>query len=377
MDLTTLAGAFLLALGLLGANAVMHANSVIVEVVAPPKLDKLTIDQPTLELQFADHLYAIANTPSVVVPPEIRASHDQGIGMALAREAKLEDVAYALQSELGYKPAKLRLALFVEDGALRGLVSGSSGRVGSFHAVLIPEKDETVLAFVNRCALWGASQLAPYITALYLLQQHAADRNFTDVVALIEQTKAKLPSAPVSFDRSTLDNLLGIVALFKNDPKAAQASFDQAVAEYPTNAVAAMNAAFADVQLDDYKKAAERMQRLVNDAPPSNKTLLATAYLTWAAAEMGLHDLGRANELLATATTLDPDNSSALDLWAEAKEEMGDKAAAAALRQKTLQSSETFENYGEVATLYFHLAWRDNQPITRSQFTNPTVVTFH
>jgi tetratricopeptide (TPR) repeat protein len=377
MDLTTLAGAFLLALGLLGANAVMHANSVIVEVVAPPKLDKLTIDQPTLELQFADHLYAIANTLSVVVPPEIRASHDQGIGMALAREAKLEDVAYALQSELGYKPAKLRLALFVEDGALRGLVSGSSSRVGSFHVVLIPEKDETVLAFVNRCALWGASQLAPYMTALYLLQQHAADRDFTDVVALIEQTKGKLPPAPLSFDRSTLDNLLGIVALFKNDPKAAQASFDQAVAEYPANAVAVMNAAFADVQLDDYKKAAERMQRLVNDAPPSNKTLLATAYLTWAAAELGLHDLGRANELLAMATTLDPDNSSALDLSAEAKEEMGDKAAAAALRQKTLQSSETFENYGEVATLYFHLAWRNNQAITRSPFTNPTVVTFH
>lgn len=377
MDLTTLAGALLLALGLLGANAVMHANSVIVEVTAPPKMDKVLIDQATLERVFADQLYAIANTQSVVVPPEIRASNDQGIGMALAREAKLQDVAYALQSELGYNPDKLRLALFMEDGSLRGLVSGTSSRVGNFHAVLIPQKDETVLAFVNRCALWGASQLAPYVTALYLLQQHAADRDFTDVVALAEQAKGKLPPAPISFDRATFDNLLGIVALFKNDPKAAQVSFEQAIGEYPTDTVAVLNAAFVDLQLDDYKKAVERMRRLIDDAPPPNKTLLATAYLTWAAAEMGLRDLARADQLLATATTLDPGNSSALDLWAEAKEEMGDKAVAATLRQRTLQSSETFENYGEVATLYFHLAWRDNQPITRSKFTNPTIVTFH
>ena len=114
MDLTTLAGALLLALGLLGANAVMHANSVIVDVSAPPKTDKLIIDQGTLEREFDDQLFAIANTPSIVEPPEIHASHDQGIGMALAREAKLQEVAYALQNELGYNPDKLRLALFLE-----------------------------------------------------------------------------------------------------------------------------------------------------------------------------------------------------------------------------------------------------------------------
>ena len=377
MELTTLAAALLLALGLLGANAVIHANSVIVEVTAPPKTDKLIIDQDTLEHEFTDQLFAIANTASVVEPPEIHASRDQGIGMALAREVKLQEVAYALQNELGYNPDKLRLALFLEDGSLRGLVSGTSSRVGSFRQVMLPQKDETVLAFVNRCALWGASQLAPYITALYLLQRHAADGDFADVVALIEQAKGKLPPAPISFDRSALDNLLGIVALFRNDPKAAQAAFDRAIEEYPNSVVAALNAAFADLELDENQKAVDRMQRLVNEAPPANKTLLATAYVTWAAAELGLHDVARADQLLATAITFDPDSSTLFDLWAEVKEKIGDKAAAAELRRKALQSSETFENYGEVATLYFHLSWQDNQPVTRSKFTNPKIVTFH
>ena len=131
MDLTTLAATLLLALGLLGANAVIHANSIIVEVAAPPKTDKVTIDQTTLEQEFQEQVFSIAKVTSVVLPPEIHASNNQGIGMALAKEANLENVAYALQSELGYNPDKLRFALYLENGSLRGLVSGSGHNVGS------------------------------------------------------------------------------------------------------------------------------------------------------------------------------------------------------------------------------------------------------
>jgi hypothetical protein len=92
---------------------------------------------------------------------------------------------------------------------------------------------------------------------------------------------------------------------------------------------------------------------------------------------MARHDYKRADQLLAQSVQINPDSTTALDLWAELKDLMGDKAAATELRQRTLQSSETFENYGEVATLYFHLSWQDNQPVTRSKFSNPAVVTFH
>jgi tetratricopeptide (TPR) repeat protein len=377
MDLMTLAAALVVAFGLLTTDAVIHANSVVVEVSAPPKTDKTVIDQGTIEQEFGEQLYAIGRIESVVEPPEIRVSSEQGIGMALAKETGMRDVAHAVQSELGYRPDALRLALFTEDGSIRALVSGNSRRVGSFHQVLVPLKDEPLLAFVHRCALWGASQLAPYATSVYLLQTHAADRDFSDAVALIEQAKAKLPPTPVHFDRSAFDNLLGIIALFHNDPKAARIMFEKAVAEYPAGDVAALNAAFTDLVLDDGNKAAERMQQLLAKAPPSNKALLATAYFTWAAAEIGLHDLAQADQLLAKAYQVDPNSSTGLDLWAELKELQGDKAAAADLRRKALQSTETFENYAEVAALYFQLSWRDNQPVTLSKFTNPTIVTFH
>jgi tetratricopeptide (TPR) repeat protein len=377
MDLTTLGIGLLLALGLLSADAVMHSNSIIVDVTAPPKTDRIDIDQGTLEQEFDTQLFAVANTPSMVVPLEIRASSDQGLGMALAKEAKLQGIAYALQSELGYHPDRLRLAMYLEDGALRGLVSGSSSRVGNFRQVMIPLKDEPLLHFVNRCALYAASQIAPYLTSLYLLQQHASDRDFTDVVALIEQAKSKLPPAPISFDRSAFDNLLGVVALFKNDPKGALSTFIQAIAEDPNSVTAPLNAAFTELVLDDYTAAAGRMEQLVGTAPPSNKVLRATAYMTWAAAEMGMKNIERADELLARAVRINPDSSTALDLLAQVKELKGDKIAAAELHLKAQQSEETFENYGEVAALYFQLSWKDNEPLMRSNFRNPAIVTFH
>ncbi len=377
MDLTTLATALLVALGILGADAVINANSVMVEVAAPPKIDKVTIDRDTLEEEFDGELFAIARVASIVEPPEIHASRDQGLGVALARELKLEDVAYALQSELGYKKDRLRLALYVENDALRGLVSGQSSKVGNFRQVLVPLKDETLLAFVHRCAVWGASQLSPYTTALYLMQKHAADGDMGDVVALVQQSKSKLPATPISFDRSAFDNLLGIVALFKNDAKGAEATFKQAVADYPANPVAALNAAFAEVQEDDYKAAADRMQRLVSESPPKNKVLLATAYSTWAAAMMGLHDLGRADQLLQQATMINPDGSIGWSLLSAVMELKGNKEAAAAYHQRALIEEASFENYAEVAALYFELSWKDNEPVMRSNFSNPGIVTFH
>jgi hypothetical protein len=297
--------------------------------------------------------------------------------MALAREAKLQELAYSLRGELGYKPDKLRLALFVEDGSLRGLVSGTSRRVGSFRHLLVPAKDESILAFVHRCSRWGASQLAPYATSLYLLQKHSADKDFTDVVALIEQAKAKLPPSPVHFDLSAFDNLLGIIALFRSDPKGAHAQFETAIEEYPANVVAVLNAAFTELQLDEDGRAAERMKQLLATAPPTNKVLLSTAYFTWAAAEMSKHDMVLAEQLLVKANQAAPESTTAIDLWADLKEMQGDKAAAAMLRRKASEATITFENYAEVAALYFQLAWRDNQPVSRSRFGNPSIVTFH
>jgi tetratricopeptide (TPR) repeat protein len=377
MDLTTLAAALFLAIGLIGADTVLHSGSIVVEVTAAPKMEGEIIDQATLESEFDDQLYEIAKVESVVSPPEIRTSRDQGLGMALAQSVKAEDLAYALQTSVGYAPDRLRLALFLEHGELRGRVSGVTRHIGTFTQALAPHKDEAVLAFVRRCALWSASRVAPYSTALYLMQKHSSDKEFTDVVALIEHAKAELPPTPVSFDRSALDNLLGIVLLFRNDAAAAQEVFDRAVEAYPENPVAEINAAFADLQLNKYEQGADRMRHMTRDLPPKNKVLLASAYMTWAAAEMGLHNLAEADRLLAISTEINPDSSSAFGLWAELKDLRGDHAAAERDRHQAMINTTVFENYGEVATLYFHLSWRDDEPVVLNKFNNPSIVSFH
>src|SRR6476646_4395611 len=131
MDLTSLAAALLIALGLLGADAVMTADNLVVEVVAPPRSEKISIDEVTLEQTFEGQLRAISDTKSLVQLPEIRASRKQGLGMALAEAARVQGVAYALQTEMGYSPDRLRLALYVQNGTLQGLISGNGHTSGA------------------------------------------------------------------------------------------------------------------------------------------------------------------------------------------------------------------------------------------------------
>jgi tetratricopeptide (TPR) repeat protein len=377
MELTTLALALVLGLGLLSADSVMHAGSVEVEVAIAPKVEHISVDEQTLASRFKDVFDEITSTASVVRPPEIRSRVDQGLGMALFEAVHAQNIAFALQREMGFNPDTVRFALFVENGALQALVAGRSHLVGNFSQVMALDPGESLMSFVRRCALWGGSQLAPYSTALYLLQKHASDKNFTDVIALVENAKTLLPPTPTNFDRGLLENLLGLVALFHNDPPAARKAFDAAMAADPTNAVPFLNAAFTDLQFNEYQKAADRMAELIRVARPSNKVLLATAYMTWGAARMGIHDLKGADQMLDLAVQANPESSSAYGLWSEAKRLEGDQAAADRLHRKAQESAATFENYSEVAALYFHLSWRDNEPVVRSEFTNPEVVKFH
>jgi hypothetical protein len=377
MELTTLAFALLFGFGLLVVDSAMHSGSVEVEVAIAPKVENISVDEQTLVSRFKDLLDEIISTPSVVRPPEIRSRLDQGLGMALFEAVHAQNIAFALQRELGGSPDSIRFGLFVENGALHALVAGRSHLVGSFSQVLSPNPGEGLMSFLRRCALWGASQLAPYSTALYLLQKHAADKDFSDVVALVENAKALLPATPTSFDRGLLDNILGLVALFGNDPPAARKAFDAAIAADPTNAVPFLNAAFADLQFNEYQKAADRMAALIRLARPSNNVLLATAYMTWGAARLGMHDLKGADRMLELAIQANPESSGAYGLWSEAKRLEGDQAAADRLNRKAQESAATFENYSEVAALYFHLSWRDNEAVIRSEFSNPDVVKFH
>ena len=377
MDLATISYLVMLGLGIIATDAVVHHNSVVVDISTSPSNDKTAIDQDTLTTGFKDDLYDITrvNTLQSVAPPEIRMSQ-QGIGMAIARAANLEAVAYALQEQFQVRPDTIRFSLYLQNGELRGFIAGRSHRLGIFHKVMAPKKDETLMEFVHRCALWSAEQLAPYSTSVYLLEKHSKDGKFDSVVRIAKDASARLPPTPKNYERAMFENLLGVVALFKNDGEGAQEMFRKAMVDDPSNPVPFLNAALTDMQFDDNRKAAQRMETLLRVAPPENAVLRSTAYLTWGAALMGLKDLPEADRKLQKATEIYPQSATAFSLWAEEKRLTGDAAAAARLERRAQMATASFENYVEVGALWFHLSWRDNEPIIRNKFGNPDVVSY-
>ena len=246
MDLTTLAAAVLVTLGLLATDAVLHSGSVAVEVAAPANIYRDVIDQEGLEAMFTAELDRIAAVVSVVNPTELRAGRDGGIGMTVAEAVNVKSLAFALQRQLGYEPDRLRFGMFLEDGKLRGMVSGHGHVRGNFSREFVPEPGEKLVTFVDRAAVWGAAQVAPYSTALFLLQSHIADGDFREVTAVCERAIAERPPAPVSEARGQFENLLGLVALFQNDPHAARLHFEEAVAVWPDGVVPMLNVAFTE-----------------------------------------------------------------------------------------------------------------------------------
>ena len=65
-----------------------------------------------------DDLYEITRVSSLqsVAPPEIHMREDEGVGMALAKAANLDEVGYALQSQFGVQPGTIRFSLYLQSG---------------------------------------------------------------------------------------------------------------------------------------------------------------------------------------------------------------------------------------------------------------------
>ncbi len=85
----------------------------------------------------------------------------------------------------------------------------------------------------------------------------------------------------------------------------------------------------------------------------------------------------QAEQKLETAVRINPLNSATYQLWSELKRAQGNDAAADRLHAKALEMSARFENYAEVAALYFQLAWKPGQKLTRNPFANPGTIRFN
>jgi tetratricopeptide (TPR) repeat protein len=378
VDLTTMTLIVLLTISGLGVDAVWHPSDVILEGTTVGKIDKVSIDENMVNTILKDEAERISETPSMMAKPAVQLGSQGGIGMAIATAANMQAVAYALQKQVGTQPDRIKIALFDEGDTAKVLVTGTGRHwVGAFEQEVEQQKGETVIALLHRAALVGMARIDPYLTALNLMQRHASDKDFSDVESLIIFAKSQLPPTPRNTERSQFENLQGILALFRGNQNDAHSWFQLAAQSDPDSTVAMLNLAFADLQLGHFHESAESMEHLLRRMPPPDNLLVSTAYVTWAAAQLGLHDVAGADRLLAKATEINPGSATAWALWSDVKLAKDDSEAAARLHQKALEASASFENYAEIATLYFQLAWRNNQPVSRSMFANPATVSFH
>ncbi len=376
MDVTTLSYVFVLLVAFLGFDMAARPPDVILEAQVVGQADRTTLNVDVATDVLRQEVRRISATPTVMTTPVFRVGRLEGVGMSVAEYLRMESVAYALQAQFGARPDQIKITLFNEAGTTKALVAGLGQRsMASFQQEIALEPGETVLGLVQRASVIGMAHVDPYITALNETVVHADDKDFSHALAIIDYAMTSLPPTPLHFERSLLENLRGIIALFEGDVEAARDWFDKAEASCPdgtvADAVTALNGAFTDLQLDRDAEGVRHLEALLRDKPPTDKVLLATAYMTLAAGRLGTGDIAGADRAIIEAVRVNPDSSSAHDLWADIRRERGDTVGADALHAKALENSTKFENYAEIAALWFRLAWRDHQPVMRSPFHNP------
>jgi tetratricopeptide (TPR) repeat protein len=376
MDLTTLASIMGFLIAVLGIDTYFHPKDVILETVVVSRSEDGALNVDMLRDILKDEVERISSTPTISTKPAISVGQPTGLAVSIAESLHVPAIAYALQSQFSNQPAMIKLSMFMEGTKVKILVSGSGQwRSDPFRQEVTQEPGESVTSVARRAAIVAMAQVDPYSTALNLMQRHATDLEFGDSESVIGFALARMPPRPIHPERALFENLQGMIALFRRDLPTALALFQKAAASNPDNAVPTMNAAFVKMALDKDQEAIDDIEAMLRRKPPTDRILLATAYLTLGAGWIGLDIFDAAERAVVRSIELHGTSSTAYELWSEIRRDQGDLDGARIRHEQALAVSGFFENYGELAALYFRMAWRDGEPVMRSPFTNPSTVT--
>jgi tetratricopeptide (TPR) repeat protein len=366
MDPMSIAMALALALGLLGADAALSANTLGVHINVPSELGSRGITREIAEEVFANEVARMAQTPSLLAPLEVRSSSEPTVIGAVAKALHLDEITFAMQRTIGLNPMRLTGTVMPADASTRFVMTASSSSTGSF-MIDIKSVDSDYVELIRRAAQLTIERVSPYRAALYHFSEAAKspkpDFSRTEVIAqrdLQEQLRTE-----TVVRRAFFHNLLGIVALMRDDDRAAD-HFQAAIDHMPTLAAAHLNLAFLDVYRDRYGVAIERVKGVLQPKPMTKvPQLLAAAYTTWgvAAWALGRHDEAEAK--FAQAAEEYWGTAAAYDYWGDMLIALGRTSEGEAKKQLAIANLPFFENFPEVALLYFDLDPADDSPLVR------------
>jgi len=375
MDPISIALATAMVFGLLTADAVVSADTVGVQINVPAAVAQTGFTQDVAERLFTHEFETMNQTRSLLRPPHMRSAREPTIIGVVARSMRLEDFTSALQDLLGLE--RMRITGAIVAGApgegQRILINSASTYSGAFSLDLSETGGTDRL--LRRAALATMERVQPYRAALFHFDQvvRAGGSDFSTVAQMAERELARPRRAEVMEERSFLSNMLGIVALLHNDLDEAERRFRLSFNWNPGFAIGRINLAFVHVQRNRYQDAIDLMTPLIAGTLEQRYTVLGPRYgplreamhSTVGVALWGLRDFAGADQAFRHAVREHPSSAGAYSYWARLLLERGDAVGAARKAELARLNSLTFENYPEVANLYFWMSPGDNRPMVR------------
>ncbi len=369
MDLTTLlAGAFLL-VAAFGFDAVWHPRDIVLQVTRSDSLGQVHVSEKMVSDILQSEVDNIFVTPSVAAKHDVRLRGELGLGLSLIEAIGLSRVTDALQRQIGNYPDEIILHVYSENGVTKVLVTGYDATRGTdFDQEVAQVKDEAIVSLTQRAAITGVAHIAPYMTALSLMRRHIQDKDFHRSQEVIRYAKSQLPRSRPDPQRSLLENLEGMIALFNDDAGQARERFQKAVDSDPGNRVAMLNLALMDAAAKNGTHAISLVQNMMAKYPTDDPLVLSTCYLTLAVAHLELHQAAAADAAMEKAAAFHPDNPGIPSVWAEVKHALGDERGAKDWQEKASAVERGDGGYAEVAALYLAVGWKDGAPVLLDAF---------
>lgn len=366
LDLTSLLYALIVGFGIFGLDAAWNAGTVKTNVEISDTLGAAGIKAEFATTVFDRELKEVFSTASLVKAPAVRSSHDKTFVSIMADSIGLKNATAAFQDLFGLHPVKITATLTTEGTQPRLEIVGEAGERGSFYVSLEAETGETAVSLIRRGALSAATRLDPYHTALHLLDPAIGEPNTVQAKRVLDEAIAAQAPTPINAIRGRFHNLRGIVALLEEDKAAAAALFERAISDDPGLIAGHLNLAFTRVEQDRYADAG-MIARHVLQARKSGlpSALLAAANTICGVVAWSQKDYAVADQYFAAAVAAEPGVTDANIYWGRMLIESGRAEEGRRKIRQGEANQDRFENYAEVATLYFWLTEKDNEPLQR------------
>lgn len=372
MDITLLVYYALAGLVLIGADAYLYADSIVARLEVATKYADRGWSPDFATTIFSREMQTIFANESLIRVPQIRAANEQSAVSMIAGSLSLDGLTFAFQHLLGLDPVEVQAAMLEDDKDGHIVITGAAKGKPPFALIVARGAGEEMPRFIRRAALEAAIQLDPYHAALYLLEKSDAGDHKAQLKNLLQARIDALPPTPESAERALLRNLQGITALLENDINRAAGLFEQTVRDADYYAAGLLNLGFARVEQDRYQDAIEAVRPVLEGrTAPRHPAIDAAAHTITAVSHWALKRPEQAERHFIEATRAYPAASDAYEYWALMLRELGRTAESEEKHRIGAQNLEWFEQYPEVATLYFWLTEKDNVPLARRTLPHP------